>query len=97
MFVLFLIYHAKYLRHYLSKNNGYVDLKRKCYPLYVRKTCGPVFVVIKIPVSGNLPTLCSPPQCQNVIYAPAAWLLLNENPRPFLASAQEYITQNKRT
>jgi len=39
IFVLFLIYHAKYLRHYLSKTNGYVVLKRKCYPLYMRKTC----------------------------------------------------------
>ena len=26
------------LRHYLSKTNGYVVLKRKCYPLYMRKT-----------------------------------------------------------
>jgi len=52
------------------KLNGYVVLKRKCYPLYMRKTCWPVFVVTKIPVSFNLPTQGSPPQCQHVIYAP---------------------------
>jgi len=55
MFVL-LYYHAKKLRQYLSKTNGYVVLKRKCYPLFMRKTCGPVYVVTKIPVSVNLPT-----------------------------------------
>ena len=37
MFVLFLIYRAKYLLHYLTKTNGYVVLKRKCNPLYMRK------------------------------------------------------------
>jgi len=37
MFVLLFIYHGKYLRQYLSKTNGYVVLKRKCYPLYMRK------------------------------------------------------------
>jgi len=52
------------------KTNGYVVLKRKSYPLYMRETCGPVFVVNKIPVSVNLPTKGSLPQCQNVIYAP---------------------------
>jgi len=56
MFVLLFIYHAKYLRQNLSKTNGYIVLKRKCYPSYMRKTCGPVFVVTKIPVSVNLPT-----------------------------------------
>ena len=63
MFVLFVIYCAKYFRHYLSKTimgRFYVVLKRKWYPLYMRRpyyiTCGPVFVVTKIPVSVNLPT-----------------------------------------
>jgi len=39
-----------------KKTNGYAVLKPKCYPLYMRKTCGPVFVVTKKPVSVNLPT-----------------------------------------
>ena len=58
------------MRQKLSKTNWYIVLKRKCYPSYMRKTCGSVFVVTKIPVSVNLPTYGSPPQCQNVIYAP---------------------------
>jgi len=60
MFVLLHIYHAKKLRQYFSKTNGYVILKRKCYPLYTYKTCGSVSVVPKI--SGNLPTyrVCRP-------------------------------------
>ena len=35
------------MRQYFSKTNGYAVLQRNCYPLYMRKTCGPVFVVTK--------------------------------------------------
>ena len=70
-FVLFLIYRAKYLRHYLSKTNGYAVLKSNCNPLYMRIiTCGYSFIVTKTPVSVNLPTYGSQPQCQNAMYAP---------------------------
>jgi len=71
IYVCFVIFFIMLIEKYLSKTNGYVVLKRKCYLLYMRKTCGPVFVVTKIPVSVILPTKGSPPQCQNVIYAPA--------------------------